>query len=176
MNNQLHNSKRLAYLLRHSDLPDRNGWVRVGVLLNEMSITLQMLQGIVAEDTKGRFEFSENELSVRALYGHSIDVDLELEPTTPPMILYHGTAEKYLENIMKDGLKPRKRNYVHLSETKDLAIQVGARHGKPIVLAIDTEAMISAGYKFYKALSGVWLTSEVPARFYKITTDKLDIL
>lgn len=176
MNNQVHNSKRLAYLLRHSDLPDRNGWVRVGVVLNEMSITLQMLQDIVAKDTKGRFEFSEDESSVRALYGHSIDVDLELEPTTPPMILYHGTAEKYLENIMKDGLKPRKRNYVHLSETIDMAMQVGARHGKPIVLAIDTEAMISAGYKFYKALSGVWLTSEVPARFYKITTDKLDIL
>ena len=141
-----------------------------------MSITLPILQGIVAEDTKGRFEFSENESSVRALYGHSIDVDLGLEPTMPPMILYHGTAEKYLENIMKDGLKPRKRNYVHLSETIDMAMQVGTRHGKPIVLSIDTEAMISAGYKFYKALSGVWLTSEVPVRFYKITTDKLDIL
>lgn len=176
MNDQIYNSKRLAYLLRHSDLPDRNGWVRVGVLLYEMSITLPILHGIVAEDTKGRFEFSENESSVRALYGHSIDVDLELEPTTPPMILYHGTAEKYLENIIKDGLKPRKRNYVHLSETIDMAMQVGARHGKPIILLIDTETMINVGYKFYKALSGVWLTSEVPARFYKITTDKLDIL
>lgn len=176
MNDQIYNSKRLAYLLRHSDLPDRNGWVRVGVLLYEMSITLPMLQGFVAEDTKGRFEFSEDESSVRALYGHSIDVNLGLEPTTPPMILYHGTAEQYLENIMKDGLKPRKRNYVHLSETIDMAIQVGARHGKPIVLSIDTEAIISAGYKFYKAQNGVWLTSEVPARFYKITTDKLDIL
>lgn len=176
MNNHIKESKRLAYLLRHSNLPDYNGWVRVGVLLNEMSITLPILQGIVAEDTKGRFEFSEDESSVIALYGHSIDVDLELEPTTPPMILYHGTAEKYLENIMKDGLKPRKRNYVHLSETIDMAMQVGTRHGKPIVLAIDTAAMISVGYKFYKVQNGVWLTSEVPARFYKITTDKLDIL
>lgn len=168
MNNQIHNSKRLAYLLRHSDLPDRNGWVRVDVLLNEMSITLPMLQGIVAEDTKGRFEFSEDESSVRALYGHTIVVDLELEPTTPPMILYHGTAEKYLENIMKDGLKPRKRNYVHISETIDMAIQVGARHGKPIVLSIDTEEMISAGYKFYKAQNGVWLTGDILPKFLKV--------
>ena len=168
MNNLIHNSKRLAYLLRHSDLPDRNGWVRVGVLLNEMSITLPMLQDIVAKDTKGRFEFSENESSVRALYGHSIDVDLELEHTTPPMVLYHGTAEKYLENIIKDGLKPRKRNYVHLSETIDMAMQVGARHGKPIVLSIDTEAMISAGYKFYKAQNGVWLTGDIPPKFLNI--------
>lgn len=168
MNNLIHNSKRLAYLLRHSDLPDRNGWVRVGVLLNEMSITLPMLQDIVAKDTKGRFEFSENESSVRALYGHSIDVDLELEHTTPPMVLYHGTAEKYLENIIKDGLKPRKRNYVHLSETIDMAMQVGARHGKPIVLSIDTEAMISAGDKFYKAHNGVWLTGDIPPKFLNI--------
>lgn len=168
MNNQIHNSKCLAYLLRHSDLPDRNGWVTVGVLLNEMSITLPMLQDIVAKDTKGRFEFSKNESSVRALYGHSIDVDLELEPTTPPMILYHGTAEKYLENIMKDGLKPRKRNFVHLSETIDMAIQVGARHGNPIVLSIDTEAMISAGYKFYKAQNGVWLTDDIPPQYFKV--------
>lgn len=167
MNNQFHNSKRIAYLLRHSDLPDRNGWVRVGVLLNEMSITLPILQGIVAEDTKGRFEFSENESSVRALYGHSIDVDLELEPTTPPMILYHGTAEKYLENIMKDGLKPRKRNYVHLSETMDMAKQVGTRHGSPVVLSIDIEAMIRAGYKFYKAQNGIWLTGDIPPIFLK---------
>ena len=168
MNNLIHNSKRLAYLLRHSDLPDRNGWVRVGVLLNEMSITLPILQGVVAEDTKGRFEFSEDESSVRALYGHSIEVNLELEPTTPPIILYHGTAEKYLENIMKDGLKPRKRNYVHLSETIDMAMQVGARHGKPIVLAIDTEAMISVGNKFYKAQNGVWLIGDILPKFLKI--------
>lgn len=168
MNNQFHNSKCLAYILRHSDLPDRNGWVRVGVLLNEMSITLPILQGIVAEDTKGRFEFSEDESSVRALYGHSIDVDLELEPTTPLMILYHGTAEKYLENIMKDVLKPRKRNYVHLSETIDMAMQVGGRHGKPIVLAIDTAAMISVGYKFYKVQNGVWLTGYIPPQYFKV--------
>ena len=92
MNKQIHNSKRLAYLLRHSDLPDRNGWIRASVLINEMSITLQMLRVIVKEDTKRRFEFSEDESSVRALYGHSIDVDLELESTTPPTILYHGTS------------------------------------------------------------------------------------
>ncbi len=168
MNNQTHNSKRLAYLLQHSDLPDRKGWVRVGVLLNEMSVTLQMLQGIVTEDTKGRFEFSENESSVRALYGHSIDVDLELESTMPPMILYHGTAEKYFESIMNNGLKHRKRNFVHLSETIDMAMQVGARHGKPIILATDTEAMISAGYKFYKAQNGVWLTGNILPKFLKI--------
>ena len=168
MNNQIKESKRLAYLLRHSILPDYNGWVKVSVVLGNLGLSLQDLQQIVESDNKGRFEFSEDKSSVRALYGHSIDVDLELEPATPPMILYHGTAEKYLENIMKDGLKPRKRNYVHLSETIDMAMQVGARHGKPIVLAIDTEAMISVGYKFYKVQNGVWLTGYIPPQYFKV--------
>lgn len=168
MNKQIHNSKRLAYLLRHSDLPDRNGWIRVGVLLNEMSITLPILQGIVAEDTKGRFEFSEDKSSIRALYGHSINVNLGLEPTIPPPVLYHGTAEKYLDSIKKEGLRPRQRNFVHLSETMDMAKQVGTRHGNPVVLSIDIEAMISAGYKFYKAQNGIWLIGDIPLKFLKV--------
>ena len=168
MNNHIKESKHLAYLLRHSNLPDYNGWVKVSVLLGNLGLSLQDLQQIVESDNKGRFEFSEDKSSVRALYGHAIDVNLGLEPTIPPPVLYHGTAEKYLENIMKDGLNPRKRNYVHLSETIDMAIQVGARHGKPIVLSIDTEAMISAGYKFYKAQNGVWLIGDILPKFLEV--------
>ena len=92
MNNQIKKSKRLAYLLRHSNLPDYNGWVKVSVVVGILGLSLQDLQQIVESDNKGRFEFSEDKSSVRALYGHSIDVNLGLEPTIPPPILYHGTA------------------------------------------------------------------------------------
>lgn len=168
MNNQIKKSKRLAYLLRHSDLPDYNGWVKVDVAQNELGVLLLDIQKIVYEDTKGRFEFSEDKSSVRALYGHSIDVNLGLEPTTPPPVLYHGTAEKYINSIMKEGLRPRKRNFVHLSETMDMAKQVGTRHGSPVVLSIDIEAMIRAGCKFYKAQKGIWLTGDIPSKFLKV--------
>ena len=162
MNNQMKESKRLAYLLRHSNLPDYNGWVKVSVVLGPLGESLQDLQQIVESDNKGRFEFAEDKSSVRALYGHSINVDLGLEPTIPPLVLYHGTAEKYIDSIMKEGLRPRKRNFVHLSETIDMAKQVGTRHGSPIVLSIDTAAMLRAGYKFYKAQNGIWLTGDIP--------------
>lgn len=168
MDNLTQNSKHLAYLLRHSDWPDHNGWVEVGVLLNELHISLQMLRLIVEEDNKGRFEFSVDESCVRALYGHTADVDLELVPAIPPAILYHGTAEKYLDSIMKIGLKARKRKYVHLSETIEMAMQVGARHGSPIILSVDTESMLQKGYKYYKAQKGIWQTNEIPARFLKV--------
>lgn len=168
MNNQIQESKRLAYLLRHSCLPDHNGWVSISVLIQEYNFTAHELERIVFEDTKGRFEFSEDKSSVRALYGHSINLDLGLEPTMPPLALYHGTAEKYIDSIMKEGLRPRKRNFVHLSETLDMATQVGIRHGSPVVLSIDVEAMIKAGNKFYKVQNGIWLTDKIPHLFLKI--------
>ena len=164
-----YHSKRLSYLLRHSKLPNHKGWIKVGVVQNELGVLLLDIQKIVYEDTKGRFEFSEDKSSVRALYGHSIDVNLGLEPTTPPPVLYHGTAEKYIDSIMKEGLRPRKRNFVHLSETIDVAKQIGIRHGSPIVLSIDIEAMIRAGYKFYKAQNGIWLTNMIDKKYITIT-------
>lgn len=168
MNNQIKESKRLAYLLRHSDLPGYNGWVKMSIVLGNLGLSLQDLQQIVESDNKGRFEFSEDKSSVRALYGHSIDVNLGLEPTMPPLVLYHGTAEKYIDSIMKEGLRPRKRNFVHLSETIDVAKQIGIRHGSPIVLSIDTGAMLKAGYKFYKAPNGIWLTEDILPKFLKV--------
>ena len=69
---------------------------------------------------------------------------------------------------MKEGLRPRKRNFVHLSETMDMAKQVGTRHGSPIVLSIDTGAMLRAGYKFYKASNGIWLTEDILPKFLKV--------
>ena len=168
MNNQVQESKRLAYLLRNSCLPNHNGWVSISVLIQEYNFTAHELERIVFEDAKGRSEFSDDVLAVRALYGHSIDVDLELNPSLPPAILYHGTAVKYLERILKEGLKPLKRNYVHLSETTDMAQQVGARHGVPIVLSVDAKSMVEDGYKFYKAQRGVWLVDCVPSKYIKV--------
>lgn len=168
MNNQIQESKRLAYILRHSCLPDHNGWVSSSVLVLEYDFTALELERIVFEDDKGRFEFSDDGLFVRALYGHSIDVDLELIPSLPSDTLYHGTAEKYIDRIINEGLKPCKRNYVHLSETKEMAQQVGSRRGVPIVLSVDVKSMSEDGYKFYKAQRGVWLVDCIPSEYIKI--------
>lgn len=97
MNNQIKKSKRLAYLLRHSDLPDYNGWAKMSEVLGNLGVSLQDLQQIVESDNKGRFEFSEDKSSVRALYGHSVDVDLELDSATffpPPPLRFCITEQR----------------------------------------------------------------------------------
>lgn len=66
---------------------------------------------------------------IRAAQGHSVEVDLALQPSTPPDILYHGTAFAKLASIREHGLVPGKRQQVHLSNDYETAVKVGARHG-----------------------------------------------
>ena len=76
-----------------------------------------------------------------------------------------GTSERFLANIRREGLKPGRRHYVHLSVDENTAIAVGSRHGRPVVLKIEAKLMHLNGYTFYKAENGVWLTRSVPPQF-----------
>lgn len=149
-------SRKLSYLLRHSDLPDNQGWLALETLILDYGYTEQSLKQIVANDEKHRYEFSEDSLKVRALYGHSNHVRIQWEVATPPKILYHGTAKKNLNAILQEGLKSMSRHYVHLSETTEEAIKVGKRHGETVVLAIDTQKVIEDGGCFYRVPNGIW--------------------
>lgn len=124
-----------------------------------------MLEKIVAENDKKRYSFDESHSKIRANQGHSIAVNLELEKKIPPEILYHGTATRFLESIQKSGLLKMGRQYVHLSKDVQTATKVGQRHGKVIVLKVDTKKMIQDGYDFYLSKNGVWLCDTVPPQY-----------
>ncbi len=170
-------SKFLSKYLRHE--PESlgltlaiGGWVKVDDLLaacrkKNFPITKEQLKEVVEKNSKKRFSFDTTGAEIRANQGHSIDVDLELEPKPPPVVLYHGTAQKNLESIMTIGLQKMARHHVHLSKDITTATNVGARHGKPIVLAVDAEAMHKAGFTFYCSDNGVWLADDVPAQYLK---------
>ena len=159
--------KKLAYLLRHdtSYQFDEHGWRKVADLIANHGFTMKELSVIVATNDKQRFEFSEDGLRIRARQGHSVGVDAELEEATPPDVLYHGTATKYLDAIKKTGLAKRSRLHVHLSETKEAAISVGKRHGDPVVLTIDAKRMVEDGCRFFLSRNGVWLTEYVDPKY-----------
>ncbi|MCP3915784.1 MAG: hypothetical protein GY711_09530 [bacterium] len=46
-----------------------------------------------------------------------------------------------------------------------MARGVAARRGEPVILEVASGEMFARGYAFYLSTSGVWLTTEVPARF-----------
>ena len=167
-------SRYLCLILRHKPETigislDNHGWANVKDLIAGVSKThkldMEMLEEIVATDEKQRYSFNEDKTMIRANQGHSVNVDVELEEAVPPQYLYHGTATKYMDSIWKDGLVSKSRLYVHLSADTETAINVGERHGKPMVFRIRSKAMHDQGFKFYKSQNGVWLTKNVPVGF-----------
>jgi putative RNA 2'-phosphotransferase len=173
-------SKYLSKHLRHQ--PERlglnlapGGWVEVDKLLaackmNNLPISRAELDEIVACNDKRRFSFDSTRKLIRANQGHTVEVDLQLTTAIPPPVLYHGTNVRSAPSILEQGLSKMARHHVHLSPDIASARKVGARRGKPVVLAIDTKAMIEAGYQFYLTVNEVWLVESVPPQFIRQTS------
>ena len=124
-----------------------------------------LLDEVVFTNDKQRFAYSADGLSIRANQGHSVDIELALKPTTPPDTLYHGTATRFIESIKEQGLIKKQRQHVHLSAIHETAVSVGQRHGKPIVLSINSKQMDKDGHLFYLSNNGVWLTDCVQVEY-----------
>lgn len=73
---------------------------------------------------------------------------MELEKLIPPEILWHGTGAKFVESINRSGLIAKSRLYVHLSRDYETAVNMGSRHGKPVVYKVHTREMEQDGYVF----------------------------
>jgi putative RNA 2'-phosphotransferase len=167
-------SKFLSFVLRHKPesigiILDREGWTGIDLLIKHatmapdgMTFDRPTLLEVVVTNGKQRFEISSDGSRIRAVQGHSTtEVDRSFVEKVPPAVLYHGTARKTIDPILDDGLLPMSRQYVHLSEDYETALEVGQRHGKAVVLEIYAGAMHKAGIKFYQAENGVWLTEKV---------------
>lgn len=173
-------SKFLSLILRHKPETinlslDSEGYADIDQLITlinihtEYTITRPILDQIVATDSKKRYSYNDIKTKIRANQGHSIQVDLKLTAQTPPDILYHGTSKRFLQSILKEGLKPMSRQYVHLSSDSSTAAMVGKRHGgSPIIFMIETKPLIDSGYKFYLSENNVWLTDYIPAKYLSL--------
>lgn len=171
-------SKFLSYVLRHHPEAigiklDREGWADIDTLLARAAahgrrISKSLLHEVVVTNDKKRFTLSSDGLKIRAAQGHSTpQVAIAHVPQIPPETLYHGTAERFLESIRAQGLVAGQRHHVHLSETKKTAVQVGQRHGKAVVLAVDSGKMQRNGFAFYLSDNQVWLTDHVPPEYLR---------
>lgn len=174
-------SKSLSYVLRHR--PDSvgleletGGWITVAAILDAFrrsgkEVSEEILKEVVAQNDKQRFEFSDDGLRIRARQGHSVEVELGYEPAVPPEVLYHGTATRNLESIFEQGLRKGRRHHVHLSTNRETMLQVAMRHGKPTLLAIQSEQMHLSGHEFFVTGNNVWLTEHVPPEFISVSNE-----
>lgn len=172
-------SKFLSFVLRHKPEAigltlDASGWATLDELIDKANdsgevrnLDRALIQEVVDTNDKKRFIISDDGQQIRANQGHSIDVDLQLKPVTPPEFLYHGTATRFLDSILQEGLKPQQRQHVHLSTDIETATAVGQRYGKPVILKIKALSMHEQGYVFYRSENGVWLTRNVSPSFFE---------
>ncbi|ESS59412.1 RNA 2'-phosphotransferase, Tpt1 / KptA family protein [Enterobacter cloacae S611] len=169
-------SKFLSYVLRHEPEAieltlDKEGWAVIDDLIlragnKGYALDKDLIFNVVESSEKKRFTISEDGLRIRAAQGHSTQqVNITYAEKTPPDILYHGTATRFIAQIREQGLLALSRQYVHLSSDEDTAVQVGQRYGKPVLLKIKATDMYEKGFKFYQADNGVWLTAHVPYEY-----------
>lgn len=169
-------SSFLSYVLRHRPdaigiTLDLEGWTDISALIAAATndgkhIDRDLIRATVTTSDKKRFAISEDGLRIRAVQGHSTEtVDIKYVEQIPPEFLYHGTATRFMESIRKEGLISGARQYVHLSQIEQIALSVGQRHGKPVVLKIKSLFMHKKGFKFLRADNGVWLIEKIPAEF-----------
>lgn len=173
-------SKLLSLVLRHNPsliglTLDHGGWALIDDIVQLTSefgygISREEIEYIVATSDKQRFSLTPDHRRIRANQGHSIPVDLDLEPAVPPERLYHGTAVQSVPEIVAHGILAMSRQHVHLSPDPGTAKRVGARHGSPAVLVVESGRMHRSGLSFFTSANGVWLTEFVPASYAALLT------
>lgn len=165
----------VSLLLRHKPeviglTLDDQGYLSVDKLIKGINdsgreIDKGILDDIVDSDDKGRYSYNSDKTMIRANQGHSVEVNLELQELAPPPTLYHGTSVKHIDSIMKEGLSKQSRLHVHLSDSRDTAMSVGSRRGKPVILSVNSELAHKDGVKFFKSENGVWLVDKVDLKY-----------
>ena len=168
-------SRTLAFLLRHSDryIDLDGGWAPVTAILARLAeqfpgFSRTDLEEIVARDAKGRYAFDGTGRRIRANQGHSVPgVVIEMEQPQPPELLYHGTSRRFLDAILREGLRPMERQYVHISSDEKTAKTVGGRHGKPVVLTVEAGRFVREGYTLKRSANGVWQAEHVPPEYLR---------
>ncbi|WP_416066317.1 RNA 2'-phosphotransferase [Rhizobium sp. ZK1] len=169
-------SKYMSYVLRHAPEAvgltlDAEGWVSFDAfeqaLTSKYDVSRADIVGIIENSPKKRFALVEGR--IRANQGHSVGVDLDLEPTDPPAILFHGTSRASWPAIEREGLQKMERHHVHLSADIDTAKIVATRRkGDYIILRIDAARMFSEGHSFFVSDNGVWLAESVPVQYLSL--------
>lgn len=178
-------SRITSHALRHAPLEyglalDAEGWIELEILIAALGrkdacwIDLDRadFEAMIAASSKQRHEMRDGQ--IRAIYGHSVPGRLTYEPSPPPMQLYHGTSPEAATLILRGGLKPMRRQYVHLSPTIEIALEVGRRKSRqPVLLGVAAGDAAEAGIHFYRGNDVTWLADAVPARFIQRLTESV---
>ena len=184
-------SKAISQILRHDptsfNLTLNDGWISIDKLLSSLreirtewkDLQYYDILRLVDNSDKKRHEVKSERIGpeyknnfvwyIRAKYGHSIDEKINRSSEEPLENLYHGTKLSRLSKILKEGLKPMSRQFVHLSKNIEEAKLVANRkEGESVILRINSKLAYSDGVKFYKGNESVWLSEYISPKYIEL--------
>jgi len=181
-----HLGRVLTGILRH--FPDRyglavepHGWIELSAVARAIAqrhpvyrwLRPQHLVAIAETDGKGRYEVRDDR--IRATYGHTLEVDLDLPTEDIPEHLYYPVTADEAAIVLEVGLRPSDRRKVHLSKTALDAVAAGkVRTPEPIVLEVDVRRAQDEGIVIMRAGKTVYLADRIPAELLRRTEAPAD--
>ena len=169
-------TRALAFMLRHQpeefDLElDRFGWGD----LEDVVYALQERTGSTVEEEdvaeaiessdRPRYEMKDGK--IRALYGHSIQIDPG-EATEPPDELFIGVGSRDASRAEDSGLRSGRRAFLHLARTEEEARESGRRIARDYaVVTVFAGEAFDEGTEFYDR-GALFLADEIPGEFLEV--------
>ena len=166
----IHISKFLSLILRHKAKDfgldvEPSGFIKLDDILNlpqskNKSMTLSLVQEIVKNDEKGRFELvNRPPYYIRAVQGHSMS-DVSNEETLSKLneknifdfpTVVHGTQLDAWILIEKSGLNKMKRNAIHFSigYNDENHVKSGMRLNCEVFIEINPQYAFFNGFNFF---------------------------
>jgi putative RNA 2'-phosphotransferase len=169
-------TRSLAYMLRHQpeefDLElDAHGYGDVAQVVQALNerlgepVEVSDLDYAIRSGDRPRYEILGTR--VRALYGHSIDVEPG-DPTRPPELLFVGISARDADRAMRYGLRGGRRRFLHLALSADDAKEGGRRTGlQYVVITVYALDAWEEGINFYDR-KALFLAEQIPTEFREV--------
>lgn len=177
----------MAGILRHFPKKfnlsmDGKGWVHLQDMVSAIQgrrkqffwLRQHHIRAMVDTDKKKRYQTVGN--SIRATYGHTLDVEPDLPTMNIPETLFYPTSKAEIDILLDSGIMPVDRKKVHLSKTLLAAMEAGShRIENPIILRVDAGGAIDEGYSIGEAGYTVFIAREIPPKFlHRVEEDEFD--
>ena len=157
---------------------DENGWVDIDEIIDNVRsknprsrwLRPEHIIALVKTDEKGRYQIKMNK--VRATYGHSLEITLDLPTDNIPEQLFYPSSPEESEILLEVGIRHSDRAMVHLSDTKISAREAGShRVNNPTILQVDTIPAIENGVVIQRGGNHVYVTDFIPSEYLTLVKD-----
>jgi putative RNA 2'-phosphotransferase len=177
----------MAHALRHDPgkyglEPDAEGWVSFDDLIIAvrfernawLDLTRCDIERVLNAMESDRFEIVG--AKIRAVYGHSINLEKPPPIQNPPEALFHGTSADNVAEIMAQGLLRMSRRFVHLSSDFDWVLRFIANKERWVVFRVLASVAGDDGVAFRQANRHVWLVDAMSPEYLHIESSGMGLV